>query len=164
MITYWLSKTGESAAEGPFTDAQLLNMWHSGSATAKAMICEEGSQDWTPLIEHVEQAADFQRKEDAIKHRRQQMQNHARQQFEERKKSPGLALALSALLPFGGQIYCRAWKQIFLAVGFLAIFAFAALSSLVAAGWIVWAAMMADAVIGAKAYNKKLAAELGLVI
>lgn len=46
MNLYWLSREG-GAAEGPFTEDQLLAMWRSGAITANAMVCLEGCDDWT---------------------------------------------------------------------------------------------------------------------
>lgn len=50
---FWLAD-GAGATSGPFAIGQLRSMWSAGQITARAMVCEEGSEDWLPAAEIIE--------------------------------------------------------------------------------------------------------------
>lgn len=54
LKTYWLSRAPGSAAEGPFTLAQLTAMYGTGSVTAQAVLCEVGADAWIGVVELME--------------------------------------------------------------------------------------------------------------
>lgn len=46
----WYISRGD-ATLGPYTHEQLIAMWRSGSMTAVDLICEDGGQEWIPMIQ-----------------------------------------------------------------------------------------------------------------
>ena len=47
--TFWLSHDGASAAAGPYTVAQIVNLWRMGQITTRGMVTAEGEEQWVPI-------------------------------------------------------------------------------------------------------------------
>ncbi len=75
--TYWLSRNG-AAAEGPFAESQLLQMWRNGQFAATDQLCMTDTEDWMAasiVIHDIEAAANRQSQEA----RRREAWTHAQQ-------------------------------------------------------------------------------------
>lgn len=46
---YWLQRGREMEAEGPFTVAQIVSLWHQGQITTEGMVCAQKDEKWVPL-------------------------------------------------------------------------------------------------------------------
>ena len=157
MNKYWLSRDGGSS-EGPFAESQLLNMWNAGGITAAAQVCLEGTDDWIPASMIVDEKDTEIKKEEAKRAGHARRLELARAEYEHEKKSAGVAMLMSALLPCGGQFYAGATMQGILGILFgLALLVFFPMGI-----WIVWVAAIADAPGAVKRYNKALSARLGI--
>jgi hypothetical protein len=158
MVTYWLSRNG-GAAEGPFTQAQILRMWAAGQITVSDQVCEQGLDDWLPASMIAEEAEDKQRRAAAEERRREMMRQQAQGDYERRKKSTGVAVFLSFLLPGLGYAFAHAWLGAFVAF-FLTLGAAVLFLPLALLLWLFYIALTPRAV---RDYNERLARELGLL-
>lgn len=101
MNTYWLSRDGGAAAEGPFAEDQILAMWRHGAITAAALVCLEGTEDWVPVAEEIRA---MEQLNPSIAVQRQAV-NQARRGSAKRERSAGAAMVLGFLFPGLGHVY-----------------------------------------------------------
>ena len=158
-MNYWLSCKGESAT-GPYAETQLHGMWKVGSVTAADQVCPTDVPDaWMPLsvlIDEIDTAA--RRVAENEKSVAAQAAFSAAE-FERRKKSGGIAIALSFFLPMGGQFYAGAYWQA--ALG-LVVSLFGLWSGAWGLTGLIWLGSIGDAPGAVTRFNKKLEDELGI--
>lgn len=158
-MNYWLSRSG-GPASGPYRESQLHGMWKAGAVTAVDQVCPTDVPDaWMPLSVLIDEIEGAARRAEEGEKRAAAQAAFAAAEYERRKKSGGIAIALSFFLPMGGQFYAGAYWQA--ALGLVVSLAgfFGGIWGL---GILIWLGSMGDAPGAVSRYNSALANELGL--
>jgi hypothetical protein len=124
MNTYWLSRNG-SSAEGLFAEEQLLEMWRTGSVTARDQVCLDGSDDWEAMPSFVAGIQSFQASMAPKRREPNSESTHNRGP----QKNAGTVAVLNFLLPGVGHIYAGevgAGALVFLLTGAFSAWGFSA--------------------------------------
>lgn len=135
MNLYWLSRNG-AAAEGPFAEDQLLQMWRSGGVGARDQVCIEGEEEWT-LVKELIEAIQSAKREFAREKAQRAKAVAAMQAARVPEKSATAAVVMSLFLPGAGHLYAgEIWQGL-------------ALLGMCVGGWVagvVWLALVLWAV------------------
>ena len=148
MNAYYIAE-GERVT-GPFAEDQIAHMWRSGSITADAMVCLEGTTDWVSIREEMAVIEAMKPRVNRGNANDAMLRMVARSA---REKSAGVATLLALLWPCAGHIYAG---EIIAGLGGMVLcFGF-----LLAGAWplalVLWIAGVVDASGAIRRFNAKL--------